>query len=279
MPPRAQRLYPRMRERPLEIRINKRWPMYHNLIIGIIPQYALAWPDNIRYTNTDGQYIGGSRQSCVTWSGSLSRLVYYFNGVNDYVVFNPRPTIPERMSIVFWYCPLKNYNGCTLGTNYDAEFDIRGNYPTFTAYYQSNGSGGYVSFAPFSCPLGSFTALAFVRDDVTRAVSPYKNGVKFTPWYYTNSPTQSSYPFYVGRRHAGVYDNALVSDVLLFAESVSESIVTSLADPSNVDLRVGNIPLLLPPRRRLWPVAPVAEAVFLKRRSLGLRAGTREAVI
>jgi len=28
----------------------------------------------------------------------------------------------------------------------------------------------------------------------------------------------------------------------------------AVQDPSNVDLRVGGVPLILPPRRRFWPV-------------------------
>ncbi len=70
-----------------------------------------------------------------------------------------------------------------------------------------------------------------------------------------------------------------LTDHALWARILSNNEILALADPSNVDLRVGGVPLILPPRRRIWPVAPVAEAVFLKRRNLGLRAGSREAVI
>lgn len=82
-----------------------------------------------------------------------------------------------------------------------------------------------------------------------------------------------------GYGYNGTFDGFYADAIIWTGRALAPSEIEQLADPSNVDLRVGGVPLILPPRRRLWPVAPAAEAVFLKRRNLGLRAGSREAVI
>jgi len=51
------------------------------------------------------------------------------------------------------------------------------------------------------------------------------------------------------------------SDVLIHARALTDSEISALADPGNVDLRVGGVPLILPPRRRICPAA-VAGVTF-----------------
>ena len=45
-----------------------------------------------------------------------------------------------------------------------------------------------------------------------------------------------------------------VVDVIAADAAFSNSEISQMADPFNVDLRIGGIPLILPPRRRYWPV-------------------------
>jgi len=49
------------------------------------------------------------------------------------------------------------------------------------------------------------------------------------------------------------FQPAEYADVMVFNVPLP-AIVWSFADPSNVDLRIDGIPLILPPRRRFWPV-------------------------
>jgi len=46
----------------------------------------------------------------------------------------------------------------------------------------------------------------------------------------------------------------MATDVMHVNRCLFPAEIAALADPSNVDLRVGGIPLILPPRRRFWPV-------------------------
>jgi hypothetical protein len=70
-----------------------------------------------------------------------------------------------------------------------------------------------------------------------------------------------------------------VADSFVHLRELSLTELQAISDYSNVDLRVpGEAPLILPVRT-YWPsVLPVAPS-YLKRRSLGIRAGTREAAL
>jgi len=50
-----------------------------------------------------------------------------------------------------------------------------------------------------------------------------------------------------------------LSDPCIWRARLGQSELSALADPSNVDLRVGGIPAILPPARRWWPVAVAEE--------------------
>ena len=73
--------------------------------------------------------------------------------------------------------------------------------------------------------------------------------------------------------------DGFMADILCFSSKLTQDDAKNLADPSNVDLRVGGVPLILPPRRRVWPVAvaeaPPAVQIF-SRRQFGPRIGTRQ---
>jgi len=70
-----------------------------------------------------------------------------------------------------------------------------------------------------------------------------------------------------------------VSDTLVHLRELSLTELEAISDYGNVDLRVpGEAPLILPVRT-YWPsVLPVAPS-YLKRRSLGVRVGTRESAL
>jgi len=70
-----------------------------------------------------------------------------------------------------------------------------------------------------------------------------------------------------------------VADYMIWIDTAPVWAIPWLADPDNIDLRVPNGPPLILPVRTYWPSVVAAPPRYLKRRSLGLRAGSREAVI
>jgi len=78
---------------------------------------------------------------------------------------------------------------------------------------------------------------------------------------------------------AGTGDGSFVADGFVHLRELSLTELHAISDLSNVDYRMsGEAPLILPVRT-YWPsVLPVAPS-YLKRRSLGARVGTREAVL
>jgi len=80
-------------------------------------------------------------------------------------------------------------------------------------------------------------------------------------------------------RFAGLWDSGFATDGFVHLRELSLTELHAISDLSNVDYRMpGEAPLILPVRT-YWPsVLPVAPS-YLKRRSLGARAGTREAAL
>jgi len=56
--------------------------------------------------------------------------------------------------------------------------------------------------------------------------------------------------------------DGFIADVLVWQGVISLEIMKAVQDPSNVDLRVGGVPLILPPRRRLFTTSVAAGPTF-----------------
>jgi len=56
--------------------------------------------------------------------------------------------------------------------------------------------------------------------------------------------------------------NGFLTDIMLWSRCLTESEIAALADPSNVDLRVGGVPLILPPRRRFFASVEIPAPTF-----------------
>jgi len=252
------RLYPRMRERPPEFRVNPESPLYNGLVIaglGGAGSIGSNWyPDASPY-KAHGTLYNMDPNTDWVWVPELSRFALDFDGSNDYV------TVPRgshdwtgTVTVACWYFPRVTWNGCTFGFNYDREFDCRLMYGN-TAWYQSNGAGGYNEYTFPATSLNAWGHNCIFRDSAAKQIKKYNNGNPVgSAAIYTNTPYSSTYPFYIGRRHTGVHENAIISDLCVWLRVLFPAEIAALADPSNVDLRVGGVPLILPPRRRFWPV-------------------------
>ncbi len=51
------------------------------------------------------------------------------------------------------------------------------------------------------------------------------------------------------------YCTGAIADVVVHSRCISADEIAALADPTNIDLRTGGVPLILPPRRRVFPAA------------------------
>lgn len=272
----AALLYPKLRERPAYFRLNQNSPLYDGLVFaGLGDQRCIGgmdyW-DSSPYCNM-GKLTNMDAATDWVWVPELSRFALDFDGLDDYVAV-PRGTHDwtGTVTVACWYFPRVTYNGCTFGFNYDREFDCRLLYSS-TYWYQSNGAGGYDAYRFPATSLNAWGHNCIFRDSATKQIKKYNNGNPVgSAATYTNTPYSSTYPFYIGRRYSGVYENAIISDLCVWLRVLFPAEIAALADPSNVDLRVSGVPLILPPRRRMWPVAIAGEAATASAHFGGVRS-------
>lgn len=261
------RLYPRMRERPPEFRINPESPLYNGLVIaglGGAGSIGSNWyPDASPY-KAHGTLYNMDPNTDWVWVPQLSRFALDFDGSNDYV------TVPRgshdwtgTVTVACWYFPRVERNGDTFGFNYSHEFGCRLGVQGRALWRQSNGAGGSVQFYFPGTPVREWGHNCFFRDSATKQIKKYNNGNPVgSAATYTNTPLSSTYPFYIGRYHVGNSDNAIISDFCVWLRVLFPAEISALADPSNVDLRVGGVPLILPPRRRFFASVEIPAPTF-----------------
>jgi len=68
-------------------------------------------------------------------------------------------------------------------------------------------------------------------------------------------------------------------DVMYWTRALPDNEVKVVMDPTNVDYRIGGVPLILPPRRQMFPATAAEAAALLFRRTLHQRAGSRGAIV
>ena len=160
------------------------------------------------------------------------------------------------------------FNAISLGTTYSYSEWIKGLPPyTFSsgAYSyalnvasatlaQHNTGSPYVSFA-ISPELPETQWYHACIRRVDTSVELFINGVQ-QGGVQTLSSNYAQIP-YIEKAHGGNgYATFTSADAMLWKSiALSNAQISALADPSNTMLSVGNTPLILPPRRILWPVA------------------------
>lgn len=253
MPP----LYPKMRERPMEFRINYDAPLAEGLVFaglggrGCIG--SMVYPDSSLYAN-HGRLVDMDAATDWVWDGKLRRFVLHFTGMSgEQVLFDKTVSETPLYTRMVWVV-----HGVVTGS-YPQIFTKQ----PFYGFYEE--PRGYVrarehdptgtrildsSFNPFVS--GEWFHAAVTYDNTTFRL--YSNGVQSASVVNANKtiamgPTQQfsdDYRYYT-------WDGGICDGLIWTRALVSEEI-SQLADPSNVDLRVGGVPLILPPRRRFWPV-------------------------
>ncbi len=294
MPP----LYPKMRERPDEFRINRAWPLYSNLAFCLFvqPQLSLRQADISPYSRM-AVPAAGVGQANILFSPQLRRFSFYSGSNTQYLaVGNGRLSIgtaftvcafgrlfatPSAYTRIFSKHQPGSYGLSTGISGYGGSYS-----PPFVAF-STNGSDWNDVFAASDAIAQPYVwrHYAFIRNGSVGRL--FLDGKEYVGGDFpkTNWPSGAVFQ---GSQEIRVASDGVVgglsfqpaeyADVMVFNVPLP-AIVWSFADPSNVDLRVGGVPLILPPRRRFWPVAvaeaPPAVQIF-SRRQFGPRIGTRQ---
>ena len=283
MPP----LYPKMRERPLGCRINYASPLYDGLLILALPElssnpHSLAFKTTLR-SGGYGQAQNVNADQFTVWAEPIRRFGWRFPNVGgNRLVCSDSIGLTNGLAsftIGCVACPLEAGGGANpklFGNGYVspisffyADKGLSGPYVFVNGTSVGPGVSGHV--------YGSWNFhYAVYKPDGTHVV---KNGIEYGPGSYNGVVSTASYNFVIGERPDA--DNrwfgGIITDVVLWSKPISRRFLVELTDRTNIDLRVANIPLILPPRRRYWPVAEAPPTVqIFSRRQFGPRIGSRQ---
>ncbi|MCZ2080438.1 MAG: LamG domain-containing protein [Bryobacterales bacterium] len=204
------------------------------------------------------------------WSRDLGRAVLDFDGVDDRVHIPDAPSLDLVTGSCAAWC---NYTS-TAGKGYPGVLikmasATASDYANYAITFVSSttnlqwviGNGTSVQgYAHGSITAGQWAHVAMTWDGAY--IRPYINGVPLTPAAQTVTAGGTAYHLQLGslranaetiRHFLGQIADAAVSNAVWSAAEIS-----ALADPSNVMLSVGGVPLILPPHRVAFPAAVAA---------------------
>ncbi len=276
MPP----LYPKMRERPAEFQINYSSPLWSNLCLAVLGPNGFN--NSARVHEASGYRTIGSINTANIWQWieKINRFALIFPG-KSYATFSPANHIPKPgpLTIMCFF----SWNAATEQTTFINHYTTNANdgwrilrRQTGNLTYTLGGVGTY-EFTEF--PISS-NDIYFIFARVTG------NGgqISMMAARNYNIPTVAA-PKTISTMIGAPYQFFLSSnafqgwltDVLIWNTILPDSIGYRLADPSNVDLRVDGVPLILPPRRRIWSAIAIEPShAVLSRRQFGPRVGIRQ---
>lgn len=272
MPP----LYPRMRERPMEFRINHDAPLAEGLVFAGLGGRGCVgsalYPDCIR--GNHGRFVNANVSESWAWSPELRRIVIASDGLNDRVEMYRLPLGAGYSFSILAYI----YTNTTTGPVVLRNIECLGNtvHSVYTHHiFRWVTTDGRVELC---VPKGSDWAPRAFSDS---SISPniwylaagtfdgtyarvWIDGVPSTPLSRVGATNAPRTYFWIG---SDVYEVArdwsgYLADVMLFGRTLSAYEIGTLADKSNVDLRIGGVPLILPPRRRFFPSVEIPAPTF-----------------
>ena len=247
MPP----LYPKMRERPPEFRINRNSPLYDGLMfagLGFLPNTPIFF-DSSQYCN-HGLFTGNVAWK---WDVVLSRYVTYHTDDRSYIQCRRGYAEADCWTWMVW--ATRSPSAAQLFAEAVGSVGI-GEYsdddmPQYW-WVNSDGTSGYARSEGKTWPSEGWFLYCgvFYAGVVCGYLS--NRGFLTTQLLRGTWPTRlaASNAVELGYNCAG----AVLGDRLAWNRVLALSEIRELDDPSNVDLRVGGVPLILPPRRRFWPV-------------------------
>ena len=262
------RLYPRMRERPSEFRLNPTAPLANALVLAWIPS-ATCW-GSMRMMDLSPYSWHGELQnispSYWKWSPHLNRIVTEHNTISvNRIVLAHNPFFHfdgSSFSVSIW-AYARTWAGTTrIFEKQEAE---KSPYQGWTLLWWSGSLGfsvgdtaGVSAKSGFSSPpINTWLHLVGVYHRGSHIIL-YANGVAQNPGTDKGvGSLATTRALTVGNYDPGTRSqnfNGFLGDAMIWSRPLSAAEVQAMTDPSNVDLRVGGVPLILPPRRRFWPV-------------------------
>jgi hypothetical protein len=277
-------LYPKMRERPENFRLNTDCWLSRGSVFAGLGQFggskSTLYKDSSLYQN-EGTLTGMDPPTDWVWEATLGRWVTDYDGINDYVLCPNtnllRPTLASTAAV---WClgqspNASNYSlmgtlgssgnrGWAMGVNNAADLNatIAVN---ATTQFQVPVNDIHVS------TIWTHYAMVFVP---SVGLYVYQNGV--LKGSNTTAPPASQYQSTLAMRIGDRGDGSAkflgsIADPMLWNDrALCQSEISALADPSNIDLRVGGIPLIEPLWRRVYQAAAVASTAYEKTISDGM---------
>jgi len=266
----------RFKIRPEGFRLNYASPLAQGLVFAGLGAFGSQKPgilhDSSHFHN-HGTLTSMDPATDWVWVPELGRWALDFDGSDDqiavdYTVLTNIIQPPLVFSVAQWiYADVAAAHG-----DYNASFSFGGTDDLLIYPNENDSALGYVGIRVYwKAAAGSFVLenaatrtglwfpLCFTTDGNTHDHRLYARG--------TVVDTSTASPNDAGpcnsMRIGGSADDSQpfdgkVADTLLFRRVLTPLEISSLADPSNVMLEVGGVPLLLPPRRKWWSVGAIA---------------------
>ena len=244
-------------ERPDNFQLNLQHPLAGSLAfagMGGLGFGSSLYYDSSLYRN-DGTLTGYSAGTVPTsWSRALGRACLNFDGTG-YVDLG----YPNSINLSGGYWSILGWVYVSVPVNYAGIFGFNN-----TGICTESGSAGTwageqggntLAGSGFGTGLsvGTWVHLAVVQTGTTGGtMSCYTNGIQtFSPQADSGNLTASKN--YIGKGYASF--KGMLADGIVLNRIASNSLISRLADPSNVMLDTGGSCLLLPPKRRLFASA------------------------
>lgn len=259
------RLYPKMRERPAEFRINYDAPLAEGLVFAGLGGHgcigSMVYPDSSLYGN-HGKLTNMDAATDWVWVPELGRWGNDFDGANDRISVPSPPISNGHFSLAaFAFVTNLTRDGTIWGHRYGSTgtslliwFDyattntfrmlIDGDRPQTGDNYGVNGQ-------QWNHVVGVY--------DGTRKL--YVNGTMGDSDTGTVA-FDAGTGWTIGSEGTDRYFTGMLVDTCIWSRALTPSEISALADPSNVDLRVGGVPLILPPRRRFFASVEIPAPTF-----------------
>lgn len=245
----------RPKVRPPHFRLNPQSPLANGLVfagLGASPG-STFYRDSSPYGN-HGTLTDMDPATDWVWSSALGRIGTDYDGSDDYVACpNISEVIAQPISVAAWVVPSAYATNGIIDQRASSKgwcLELYNSGATYRIYLLMNSYGIGVNY---QCPLGSPTHIGAVSTGATGTNAIHVNGTSLALAY--DSPqalAATTEVLKIGRRADGNYFSGAIYDPLVHARILSGSEISSIADPSNVLLRVGGSDLIQG-FRTIWP--------------------------
>ena len=252
------RLYPVMRERPPGFRINPASPLYRDLKIAPFDPAIGRWKQEIpvRFQTDPGwwYYRWGS------WYAGYAPYVRYHPQWRRHVSFGAPGNSGLRMGALSCLLPSSEFTIAWMESYY-ANNRFSGAFGVFTSAM----SGKLHLYTDSGWPKAVLNGVTlgghWSHQSIIIRYRPETNGFQF--WgngslYASGTASLPSWDstdiIHMWRASNDGTNMGYFGDLMYWTRALTDNEIKAVSDLNNIDYRLGGVPLILPPRRRLWPV-------------------------